>query len=77
MMRLTIRLKKRALNSDLEKLRCAIQELKEVVYEEMTQIPPSSIRKMRKAGINAAQAGRSLRKCMKKLKSAGKKRRRG
>ena len=75
MIRLTIRLKKRALNSDLEKLRAAIEELKEVVYEEMTQIPASSIRKMRKAGINAAQAGRSLRKIMKKLKKDEKKRR--
>lgn len=59
-------MKKRALDSDLEKLRCAIEDLKKVVYEEMTRIPPSLIRKMRKAGIRGSKAGARLRRLINK-----------
>ena len=71
MIKLTIHLKKRQfLDSDLEKLRSAIEDLKRVVYEEMKEIPPSLIREMRRAGLRGSRAGRRLRKCLKKLKSS-------
>lgn len=66
MIRLTIRLKKRELDSEFKKLRCALEELKRVVYEEMTQIPGSVLRKMRRAGLRGARAGIKLRKKIKK-----------
>ena len=67
MIRLTIRLKKREiLDSDLEKLRCAIEDLKKVIYEEMCEIPPSLIRRLRRAGIRGSKAGARLRRLLNK-----------
>ena len=67
MIRLIIRLKKRKLlDSDLERLRCAILDLKEVVYEEMCEIPPALIRRLRKAGIRGSKAGARLRRLINK-----------
>lgn len=69
MIRITIGMKKRKLlDSDLEKLRCAIEDLKRVVYEEMCEIPPSLIRKMRKAGIRGSRAGARLRRIIDKTR---------
>jgi len=67
MIRLTIRLKKRnPLDSDLEKLRCALEDLKKAILESGLDIPAHILKKMRRAGIRGARAGRRLRKCLKK-----------
>ena len=64
--RLTIVLKKRKLDSDLEKLRCALEDLRDVILESGLDIPKSILRKMRRAGIRGAAAGVKLRKLMNK-----------
>lgn len=66
-MRLTIRLKKRAQDSEFEKLHCAAQELIKEILEEMMDIPPSVVRRMRKAGIDGGRAGARLRKLRRKI----------
>ncbi|MBA7698378.1 hypothetical protein ES703_107055 [subsurface metagenome] len=62
MIRLTIRLKKRALDSDLEKLRCALEDLKQAILESGLSIPKSVLRKLRRAGRRGARAGVKLRR---------------
>jgi len=64
MIRFTIILKKRELDSELVKLHNALEELKSAILESM--IPKSVIRKMRKAGISGARAGSRLRRIMNK-----------
>ena len=67
MIRLTIRLVKRnPLDSDLEKLRCALEDLKKAILESGLSIPASILRKMKKAGIRGAAAGVKLRKIVRK-----------
>ena len=66
MMRLTIRLKKRALDSEFEKLRCALEDLKQAILESGLDIPASILKKLKRAGIRGAAVGVRLRKIMNK-----------
>jgi len=66
MIRLTIILKKRAQDSEFHKLHCAADKLIKEILELMMDIPPHAIRRMRKAGINAARAGARLRRIINK-----------
>jgi len=66
MIRLVIRLKKRALDSDLERLRCALEDLKQALMESGLSIPAHILKKMRKAGIRGSAAGSKLRKIVNK-----------
>ena len=67
MIRLTILLKKRALDSDLEKLRCALEDLKQAILQTVLEIPAAMIKKMRKAGRRGAAAGIKLRKKIRRI----------
>ena len=66
MIRLTIRLKKRALDSDLEELHSALEDLKKAILESGLAIPAHILKKMRKAGIRGAAAGVKLRRILEK-----------
>lgn len=67
MIRLTILLKKRALDSDLEKLRCAVEDLKQAILQTVLEIPAAMIKKLRKAGIRGSRAGARLRKIIRRI----------